>query len=359
MTSDTMRGYVLQEKGRADWLDVPVPEIGPYDAIVRPTAVATCTTDVHLIDTLSLPNALGKVIGHEAVGVVDRVGELVTDFAPGDRVSLPAGLADWRHPRAQRGEGKFHQSRSPYFSDDPANAGWFSELVACFEADSNLAHIPDEVTDVQAISVADMAATGFTGVERMEIQFGETVVILGVGPVGLMGVAAAALRGAARIIAVGSRANTLHLAEQYGATDVIDYKANDVEAQVLELTGGQQVDSVLVASGGDASDQMSTALRLIKFGGHVAVVSGFFDNETVTIPMEVWNYGVMEKYLTAAQANQGRDYMERLLQLVAHGKLDTAPLASHVLHGWDQVGVSLELMRSRDQSVVKPVVVID
>lgn len=97
-----MRGYVIQEKGRADWQDVPVPEIGPYDALVRPTAVATCTTDVHLIDSLSLPNALGKVIGHEAVGVVETADSLVSDFAPGDRVVMPEGLADWRHPRAAR-----------------------------------------------------------------------------------------------------------------------------------------------------------------------------------------------------------------------------------------------------------------
>lgn len=354
-----MRGYVIQEKGRADWQDVPVPEIGPYDAIVRPTAVATCTTDVHLIDSLSLPNALGKVIGHEAVGVVETVGDLVTDFAPGDRVVLPAGLADWRHPRAQRGEGKFHQSKSPYFSDNPANGGWFSELVKCFDADSNLAHIPDGVTDVQAVSVDDMAATGFTGVEHMEIQFGEVVVIMGIGPVGLMGVAGASLRGAGRIIAVGSRPNTMQVAAHYGATDLVNYKRGDAFDQIMALTGGQQVDSVLVASGGNASDQIGTAMRLTKFGGHVSVVSGFFDDETVTIPMAVWNYGVMEKYLTAAQANQGRDYMERLLLLIANGKLDTAPLATHILHGWDKVSVSLELMRSRDQTVIKPVVIVN
>jgi threonine dehydrogenase-like Zn-dependent dehydrogenase len=353
-----MKGYVLQAKGQANWQEVPVPEIGPYDALVRPTAVATCTTDVHLIETLSLPNAQGKVIGHEAVGVVESVGDLVTDFAPGDRVVLPAGLADWRHPRAQRGEAKFHQSKSPYFSDDPGNQGWFSEFVNCYEADSNLAHIPDSVTDVQAVSVDDMAATGFTGVERMEIQFGETVVIMGVGPVGLMGVAGAALRGAGRIIAVGSRPGTMALAEHYGATDLVDYKRGDVHDQVMALTRGEQVDSVLVASGGSASDQISTAMQMTKFGGHVSVVSGFFDDETVTIPMAVWNYGVMEKFLTAAQATQGRDYMERLLLLIENGKLDTAPLATHVLHGWDAVGDSLELMRSRDQSVIKPVVIV-
>jgi len=99
-------------------------------------------------------------------------------------------------------------------------------------------------------------------------------------------------------------------------------------------------------------------MRLAKFGGHVSVVSGFFDDETVTIPMSVWNYGVMKKHLTAAQANQGRDYMERLLLLIANGKLDTAPLATHVLHGWDELADSLELMRSRDQTVIKPVIIV-
>jgi isopropanol dehydrogenase (NADP+) len=73
--------------------------------------------------------------------------------------------------------------------------------------------------------------------------------------------------------------------------------------------------------------------------------------------MSVWNYGVMEKHLTAAQANQGRDYMERLL-LIANGKLDTAPLATHVLHGWDELADSLELMRSRGQTVIKPVIIV-
>jgi len=93
-----MKGYVLHGKGDAGWQEVPVPEIGPFDALVRPTAVATCTTDVHAIATLAFPNALGKVIGHEVVGVVDTIGELVKDFKVGDRVVLPAILADWRPP---------------------------------------------------------------------------------------------------------------------------------------------------------------------------------------------------------------------------------------------------------------------
>ncbi len=111
-----MRGYVLEGKDRATWQDVPVPEVGPLDALVRPTAVATCTTDVHLIATASLPTAIGRVIGHEAVGIVEQVGEMVKDFKPANRVIIPTGTADWRHPRAQRGEARYQQSNNFYVS---------------------------------------------------------------------------------------------------------------------------------------------------------------------------------------------------------------------------------------------------
>jgi threonine dehydrogenase-like Zn-dependent dehydrogenase len=354
-----MRGFVLHEKGNAGWAEVPEPEIGPYDAITRVTAAATCTTDVHMIATAAFPALIGKVLGHEAVGVVEQVGELVTGFQPGDRVVIPTGYSDWRNPRAQRGEAKYYQTNSPYYSPDPSIAGTFSERVRTLDADLNLAHIPDAVTDIQAVLVGDMVATGFTGVERMESAFGETVAVIGVGPVGLMGVAGAALRGAGRIIAVGSRPATLDLARRYGATDVVDYKSGPILDQVLAANGGQPVDAVLIASGGSASAMLTTALRLVKPGGHVANVAGFLSEETVTIPLSVWDYGFKERFLTGVFVKDGRDWIERLLTLIAVGRLDTAPMATHILHGWDALEDGIALMRDRNPDVIKPVIVID
>jgi threonine dehydrogenase-like Zn-dependent dehydrogenase len=351
-----MKAYVLHGRGNAAWTDVPVPSLGQYDALVRPTAVATCTTDVHLIETAGLPAAVGKAIGHEAVGIVEEVGERVKDFAPGDRVIIPSAGSDWRHPRAQRGEAKYHQNNNPYLSDDPDTAGSFSELVRAVDADLTLSHIPAGVTDEQAVMVPDMVATGFTGAERMEIQFGETVLVMGIGPVGLMGVAGAALRGAGRIIAVGSRPNTVELATRYGATDIVDYTHGDTLEQVLALTGGEPVDSVLIASGGQVSEVFETAMRAVKFGGHVACVSLFFDDAAVSIPMDVWAYGGMEKFLTGVLIQDGRDFFERLLVLIDNGKVDPSPLVTHVLEGWDQLEDALDLMRSRDETVIKPVI---
>lgn len=354
----TMKGYVLHGKDKAGWQDVPVPKVGPHDALVRPSAVAACTTDVHLIASGALPTAIGRVIGHEAVGIIEQVGNLVKDFKPGDRVIIPTGTADWLNPRAQRGEARYHQANNFYVSDKPGLGGSFSELVRVFNADLTMARIPASVTDIQAVMVGDMVGTGFAGVERMQIQMGETVLIIGIGPVGLMGVAGAALKGAGRIIAVGSRPKTVELARHYGATDIIDYHDGDIVEQVFKLTDGEPVDSVLIASGGHASEMFTAALSVVKYGGHVANVSAFMEDETVTIPMKVLSYGFIEKFFTGAIVLDGRDFLERALLLIENGKLDPAPLVTHVLHGWDKLEEGLALMRGRDPSVIKPVIVI-
>ncbi len=203
-----------------------------------------------------------------------------------------------------------------------------------------------------------MVATGSTGVERMEIEFGDRVAVIGVRPVGLMGVAGAALRGAGEIIAVGSRPKTLELTRMYGATHTVDYKRGPILDQVLARTGGEQVDAVLIASGGSPSDMFTTALRMVKPGGHVANVSIFFEPD-VTIPMDVWDFGGTERFLTGVFVKEGRDFYTRLLRLIATGRLDPTPLVTHTLRGWDRLEDALDLMRSRDPNVIKPVVLVE
>jgi threonine dehydrogenase-like Zn-dependent dehydrogenase len=112
-------------------------------------------------------SATGQVLLN--VGIVEQVGELVTGFNACDRVVIPTGHSDWRRPRAQRGEAKYYQTNNPYYTGDPTVGGAFSEYDRTRDVDMNLSHIPDGVTDVQAVLVPDMVATAFTGVERMEI----------------------------------------------------------------------------------------------------------------------------------------------------------------------------------------------
>lgn len=351
-----MKAYVLHGIGDAGWAEMPDPIMKDNDVICRPTLLAACTTDNHQIKTGGRPQAKGKILGHEGVGVVEKVGADVKDFKPGDRVLLPSAGADFQQPRAQRGEAKFFQTNNAVFTDDPNVQGLFAEHVRVIDADRRLSHIPDNVTDIQAVMVSDMMATGFTGVKYLDIQYGETVLIMGIGPVGLMGVAAAKMRGAGRIIAVGSRKKCVELAKYYGANDVINYKEGDVLEQLNKLTGGVPVDSTLIASGGSASSQFTTAMNATKWGGHVSCVSIFFSDKEVTMPMSVWNGGSREKFLTGVSIDDGRDFFERLLSLIQYGKIDPSHLVTNVLDGFDKIPQALELMNGQNPDVVKAVV---
>ena len=118
-------------------------------------------------------------------------------------------------------------------------------ISASVQVDLNACPIPEGLSYEHAVMAADMCTTGFHGAELANIQFGDTVVVCGIGPVGLMAVAASALRGAGRIIAIGNRQNTIDLAKEYGATDIVKYKDGPIDDQVIELLGGKQPDAVI------------------------------------------------------------------------------------------------------------------
>lgn len=134
----------------------------------------------------------------------------------------------------------------------------------------NLAVVPNGVSIKAAGLVGDMVTTGFSGVEGANIQFGDTVVVIGIGPVGLMSVAGAAIRGAGRLIAVGHRELTKELAKKYGATDVVDYKDGDIVAQIMELTNNEKVDRVIIAGGTEST--INDAYRMVKCGGNISML---------------------------------------------------------------------------------------
>ena len=135
------------------------------------------------------------------------------------------------------------------------------------DADGNLAHLPEGMDITEACMLSDMVPTGFHGAELADVQFGDTVLVVGIGPVGLMAVAGAALRGAARILAVGTRPVCVEAARKYGATDFISYKNGPIDEQVLALTGGKGVDCAIIA-GGDV-DTFIPVVRVLKPGGRL------------------------------------------------------------------------------------------
>ncbi|MDD1775361.1 MAG: alcohol dehydrogenase catalytic domain-containing protein, partial [Methanobacterium sp.] len=217
-----MKGLAMLRIGEIGWIEKDRPECGVRDAIIRPIALAPCTSDVHTIWEGALGERHNMILGHEAVGVVDEVGHDVKDFKPGDRVIVPAVTPDWGSNAAQRGfptqsGGLLGGWKFSNFKD-----GVFSEFFHVNDADNNLAILPDNMPLEAAVMLPDMLSTGFMAAENANIEFGSTVAVLGVGPVGLCGIAGAKLKGAGRIFAVGSRPKPIEIARKYGATDIIN-----------------------------------------------------------------------------------------------------------------------------------------
>jgi len=351
-----MKGYVLEGKNIAKWHDdLPIPSFGSYGALIKPVIVAACTSDVHLKQTAAMPIIIGKALGHEMAGIVEKVGSEVKDFKPGDRVVVTSNHPAWRSVEAQDGH-PLTVNECHYFSDSPDRGGVFAEYYSVVDADMTLAHIPDSVTWEQAVVISDMTTTAFSGVEKLEIKYGDTIVILGIGPVGLTGICGAALKGAARIIAIGSRKKCAEIAKAYGANDIINYKDGEIVEQVLKLTGGKPVDGVLITGGN--SDSIGKALQMVKQGGIVSNIAMYFE-DSVSIPLEALGFGINEKELKVCQAKGGRNYAERLLSLVENGRYNPELIVGPVFHGMEKVEHALDLMEKHDPSVVKPIVYFD
>ena len=334
---------------------MPEPELGPLAAIIKPVVVSTCTTDVHLIQTMAMPTLKGKVIGHEMVGIVHEVGRDVKDFKPGDRVTAASVPPNWRSLEAQEGLSKFN-TQGFYYSKDPRKGGVFAELCHVTDADMNLAHIPESVTWEQAIMLTDMVTTAFAGIDQLNLKTGDTVVILGIGPVGLMGVCGALMKGAGRVFGVGSRQVCFDVGKKYGVTDCINYKDGNIVDQILSKNG-KPVDAVFVTGG--SSSSIADGMRMVKYGGTVSNVACFFEDATTVIPSDVWNHGGLDKYVKGVMAEGGRAYMERLLSLVQYGRLKPELLVTHIFHGMEKIEDAIKMMADRDPTVIKPIIYFD
>ena len=213
-----MKGFAMLGINKVGWIEKDKPACGPLDALVRPIAISPCTSDVHTVWEGALGERTDMILGHEAVGEVAEVGSLVKDFKPGDKVIVPAITPDWNSLEAQKGFSMHSGGMLAGWKFSNFKDGVFGEYFHVNDADGNLAHLPKELDAAEAVMLCDMVPTGFHGAELADVQYGDDVVVVGIGPVGLMGVAGAALRGAGRIYAVGSRQVCADAARGYGAT---------------------------------------------------------------------------------------------------------------------------------------------
>jgi threonine dehydrogenase-like Zn-dependent dehydrogenase len=353
-----MKAFAILGKGQTGWVDIERPKPGPLDVILKPTAICPCTSDIHIVDTLppEYAHIIGRPLGHEGIGIVEEVGLEVKKFKVGDHVAGLGMFLDFRAEESQAGLSQYDPFGS-YPDRLYRYGGTFAEHIHVYDADANLALIPDNVTPIQAVMVTDMMATPFTQAEQANIQYGDSVAVLGIGPVGLMGICAARLKGAGRVLAIGSRQACFEKAEIYGANDLINYKKGDIAQQVLEANHGP-VDVVLVCGG--TSSAIGDALKMVKHGGTISNVALFWGEDCTVLPNQDWGYGCVQfKTITGTQVKGGSYFVKKLLNLISYGRVDPTALASHVFHGFDKIEESYKTMSVKTPDLIKPVVLMD
>lgn len=267
----SMKAFAMLGIGKTGWIEKDRPACGPLDAIVRPIVLAPCTSDVHTVWEGAVGDRHNLILGHEGVGEVVEVGDYVKDFKPGDRVILSAITPDWNSLEAQAGFAMHSGGMLAGWKFSNIKDGVFAEFIHVNDADGNLALLPEGIEPEVGAMLSDMVPTGLHGSELAGVQFGDTVCVIGIGPVGLMGVRGAVLRGASHIYAVGTRPNCVAIAKEYGATDIISYKDGPLDKQILDKTKGKGVDRVIIAGG--TVDTFAEAIRMLKPGGSIGNIN--------------------------------------------------------------------------------------
>ncbi|GGZ20729.1 zinc-dependent alcohol dehydrogenase family protein [Streptomyces poonensis] len=316
-----MKGLVFHGPGRSAWEDVPDPGVQEAtDAIVRVGAVTICGTDLHILQGDVPEVRPGRVLGHEAVGEVVEVGGAVRTVRPGDRVLVSCISACGRCRYCR--EGMYGQCRG--------GGGWIlghlidgtqAEYVRVPYADLSVHLLPGTVSSEDAVLLADILPTAYeVGVLKGRVRPGDTVAVVGAGPIGLAAIATARLFAPERIVAVDLAAPRLEAARRLGADAVAD--AREAPEQLIgDLTGGLGADVVIEAVGVPESFELCT--RMVRPGGRVANV-GVHGRPAALHLEDLWS-----RNITITTGLVDTHSTPTLLRMVAAGRLPTPQLITH------------------------------
>ncbi len=339
-----MLAYTYMEKGKFQLLEKPRPILqDSRDAIVRVTLSSICTSDLH-IKHGSVPRAVpGITVGHEMVGVVEEIGEEVSTVRPGDRVTV--------NVETFCGECFFCQNGWVNNCTDP-NGGWAlgcridggqAEYVRVPYADQGLDKIPPQVSDLQALLVGDVLATGYWAAQIAEIHSEDTVLIIGAGPTGLCTLQCALLHQPGQVVVCESDPlRRRFVAEQYPQVEVVAPEQAEDRVKALSLHGG--ADAVLEVAGTPESFQL--AWKCARPNGVVTIIALYDGPQTLPLPDM---YG---KNLIFKTGGVDGCHCGEILELIAAGKIDTTPLITHT-YPLKDIEAAYDLFENRRDGVIK------
>jgi L-iditol 2-dehydrogenase len=329
--------------------DEPIPEPGAGEVRLRITSVGVCASDLHYYRDGRIGATVVKeplVIGHEAAGVVDALGEGVTSHKVGDRVAIeptnPCGKCELCRA------GHYNVCPNVRFFGTPPENGCFREYLTWPAACA--LKVPDSMTHDEAAIVEPMAV-GIYAVKLAEVKPDQTVAVLGAGAIGLSTVQAARVAGIKRIIVSEPVQARRDLAKRLGASEVIDPSTVDAEKEFARLTDGHGPDVVIECTGED--DATLAASRIVRILGRIVVV-GIPNRDTYTFEASPSR----RKEMTVVFCRRSNLVAETAIEWIAEGKVDAACMATHRFP-LEDTAKAMELAMSRDDGVVRAIVTLN
>ncbi len=316
-----MKALIYRGPGKMEWADKPKPTIqAPTDAIVKITKTTICGTDLHILKGDVPAVVEGRTLGHEGIGIVEEVGSGVSNFKVGDKVliSCVTSCAKCDYCR----QGMYSHCEDGGWILGHLIDGTQAEYVRIPHADTSLYPLPEGVDEEALVMLSDILPTGFeVGVLNGKVQPGDTVALVGVGPVGLAALLTAQFYSPAEIIAIDLDDNRLEVARKFGATKTVNSSNGNAVQAVMEMTGGKGVDVAIEAVG--IPPTFDICQEIVGVGGRIANVG--VHGKSVNLHLEkLWiqnitlTTGLVDTYSTPM-----------LLKTVAAGKIDPKLLITH------------------------------
>jgi L-iditol 2-dehydrogenase len=354
---DQMRAWVLGEPDELFLREKPMPVPARAEVLVRIDAVAICATDLEIIHSGSPASILGGLPfntnftpGHEYMGTVAALGPEVDEFEIGERVSVEIHAGCGQCKRCRQGMytsclnyGKPEKGhRANGFTTD----GGFAEYA--INHINTLARVPDSMSDAEATLVVTAGTSMYGLTELGGLVAGESVVVIGPGPIGLLAVAVAKALGASPVILTGTRNRPLAIGKELGADRLININDEDAVAVVKELTGGIGADYVVECAGTEAT--LNQAIHMTNRGGKICLAA--FPHEAATLDIahlvknNIYAYGIR---------GEGRSATRRAMTLMAEKRFDATKIHTHTFPLAD-LPTALRYARERIDDAIKVVV---
>ncbi|MED5622364.1 NAD(P)-dependent alcohol dehydrogenase [Ideonella sp. BN130291] len=349
-----MKAAIFVEPGRIVLDDKPIPDVGPLDALMRVTTTTICGTDVHILKG-EYPVAKGLTVGHEPVGVIDKLGSAVKGYTEGQRVIAGAITpSGWSNAclcgaGSQDGACTAHGWK-PLGGWKFGNTidGCQAEYVLVPDAMANLAPVPDGLTDEQVLMCPDIMSTGFSGAERAGIRIGDTVAVFAQGPIGLCATVGARLCGASVVIGVDRLPDRLSMARTMGADHTIDSSKLDPVEEILRLTAGRGVDVAIEALG--TQQTFEACLQVLRPGGTLSSL-GVYSTD-LRIPLGAFAAGLGDHRIITTLCPGGKERMRRLMSVIEARRVDLGAMVTHRFK-LEEIEAAYELFGHQRDGVLK------